>query len=760
MFEFFFKYSPVVFSQGTLASNYRLSVFMLLAVMFVFVLSLWVIYSKTTIEISNPLRVTLISLKFLALAVLLFLLLEPYVTISSVVPRKSSLIVLVDDSGSMSIQDSRAGKKRSDYAQALLGNAESPGLLHEFSRNFKMQVYKFSAGVDHLEQTSDLSTDGSATDLAEGLSFAADIGKAGAVSGVVVLTDGVNNGGADPLEVAALMKNNKLPVFTIGIGSEDSKDVELSKVTANRSVIENSVVEVASLLKSHGVGERAVELELREDGAILRKQTVRMKGSATRSTLKFSPRKKGFVQYSMKVIAGENETIPDNNTRSFLIDNRKKKTRVLYVEGHPRAEFKFLRRALDGDAGIELVSLLRTGEDKFYRQGISSQDELKDGYPASREALFEYDAILFGSIERRFFTEAQLELTAEFVARRGGGFLMLGGAQAFSRGGYAGSPIDKILPVQLLSSDETSHNSASQFRDTYRLLLTPDGYRSAVMRLASEPGENRALWDRLPNLEGYNALGRAKPGATILAVHPFSESDNPRVILAQQRFGRGRSMVFATSSSWFWQMSMPHTDMSHERFWRQMLRWLALPTPEPVEAKADRETYVPGQMVTLHTDVRDSTFQPVRDAKVTARIKKPGGDSAELNFKWAAGGKLSYESKFSPDNEGVYVVEVEARTRENELLGRTETAFLVEESKAEFNNAQLQSSFLKRIAEVSGGKYYHQDEALSLPAEISVRKSSYSKLMDHDLWDMPFWFALVLVILCVEWYVRRHYGLS
>lgn len=759
MFEFLFKYSPIVFSEGKVAFNYQPSVLIIILALLAFFICLWIIYRKTTLELSRIFKNSLMALKLITIFLLLFLLLEPIVTVSTIMPRKSSLILLVDDSKSMSIKDV-ANKSRKDFTQRLLGSEDVPGIVDKLKKNFRLQMYKFSGDVSHLQNPAELAANGDLTDLAAGLNFAADISKQTAVSGIVVITDGVDNGSGDPLEVAARMKNSKLPLFMIGIGSETTKDVRIAKVTTNHSVIENSVIELSAIIKNKNQKDQQIELELKEQGRVIKRQTVQLKGSATRVSMSFSPQRKRFARYSLEAIAKEKEAIEVNNIQSFLIDNRKKKSRVLYIEGYPRTEFKFIRRAFWGDESIQLVSLLRTGPDKFYRQGIKDQQELKEGFPTTKEELFKYDAVILGSIERDFFTDQQLANLVDFVSIRGGGFLMIGGVHSFSQGGYTDSDITKMLPTELIQSDWDTPTHTTTLRDKYKLLLTSDGYKTPFMQLASVESENHEMWENLADLEGYNPLGRAKPGATVLAVHPLSELLNPKIILAQQRFGRGRTMVFATSSSWHWQMGMPHENTSHERFWRQIIRYLALESPQPVTGGADKEIYVPNEQVKMHMEVRDSAYIHIRDATVSVRVKTPGGQTRNIPFTWSSGGNVEFSGEFKPTVEGMHQVTFSAYNAKGEFIGKTETAFFVEESRVEFANAHLQSKFLKRMADISGGKYFHQTEAENLPDEISVMQSNYSKLVEYDLWDMPVFFLLVIGLLAIEWYVRRSRGLS
>lgn len=759
MLEFLLKKSPVFFENGTFAFKFWPSIFGVLFLLAIFAAILWLIYRKTTVQISDALKGSLVALKFAAIILLIFILLEPVISVSTVTPRKSSLLLLVDDSRSMSIKDVEKATRQGAVAN-LLGNEKNPGLISALSENFKLQLYKFSSDVYPISDCEQLLANGDITDLSVGLERAAEIAELGAVSGVVLLSDGVDTGDMDPLETAGILRSQGLPVFTIGVGSDNSKDVELSKVTANHSVIENSVIELSALIKKRNYPKLDVELELREEGAIVKKQTVTLDAEATHTRLSFSPQKEGFVTYSLSVTALKDESVHENNSQTFLVDNHNKLARILYIEGYPRAEFKYLRRAVDEDVSIDLVSLLRTGPEKFYRQGIENQDELKSGYPKTKKSLFEYDAIIFGSIEAEFFSDTELQNTVDFVSQRGGGFMMLGGAQSFAQGGYAETPIARILPVALSVSDQRGQSSPSTFRDKFRPVLTPQGIRNPILQLSPSSENNRHLWDTLPELEGYNPLGEPKPGATVLVVHPLNGPANPKVILAQQRFGRGRTMVWASSSSWVWQMGMPHEDMSHERFWRQLLRWLALDAPHPIETHLDKEIYVPHEPVSLTVDVRDSAYVPIEDATIKARVIKPSGEVVEVPFHWSSNGKVAYVAAYHPDEEGVYRVEISAYSPRGQFLGESQSAFVVEPSKREFTNAQLQAPLLKRIAEVSGGKYYDLNEAARLPDEISVRQSTYSKLVEYDLWDMPLLFLLLILILSVEWYVRRSRGLS
>ncbi|NIR52298.1 VWA domain-containing protein, partial [candidate division KSB1 bacterium] len=282
MLEFLLKYSPVVFKEGNLTIKFLPSVLTLLGLALVIGLVLWLVYRKTTLRIKRPLKIAFIGLKFLVIALLLFALFEPVITISSVIPRKSSLLVLVDDSRSMSIEDAGNKRSRTGFARTLLGDGTNPGLLAKLEQNFKIQTYKFASEVQHIKDCNNLAAQGAASNLGRSLNFVAELGNQGLVAGVVLLTDGADNGDTDPLETADLLQSKNLPIYAVGIGSEQSEDIELAKVAANHSVIENSVVEISALIKNKMFDSKEVELELREEGAIVKKQTEQLRGAATR----------------------------------------------------------------------------------------------------------------------------------------------------------------------------------------------------------------------------------------------------------------------------------------------------------------------------------------------------------------------------------------------------------------------------------------------------------------------------------------------
>ena len=246
------------------------------------------------------------------------------------------------------------------------------------------------------------------------------------------------------------------------------------------------------------------------------------------------------------------------------------------MEGEPRWEYKFLRRAVEDDPALHIVSMLRTTENKIYRQGIENPNELADGFPNKPEDLFEFQGLILGSVESSFFTATQQELIKEFVDRRGGGVLFLGGRWALSDGGYRVQPFTELLPVNLPQRKNTFH------RQLVAAELTDAGKQSLICRIEDDPEKSVNHWEVLPYLANYQEAGSPKPGAVVLL--RTNVAGNRLPLLITENYGRGRTAVFATAGSWRWRMQQPVGDISEETYWRQLLRWLISATPSSVVA--------------------------------------------------------------------------------------------------------------------------------------------------------------------------------
>jgi len=767
IFELLFGHRLAAWTEGKFGFGLPVNVVFIIGGVALVVLLVWVLYRKTTTTASGRLKMFLILLKSTALAILFLCLLQPMLTTSKLIPQESTIAVLVDNSSSMTIRDLEGERSRGDKASELIYGKK--GLINRHGENVRLRVYRFDAGTHPIPGPEDLSFAGTRTSLAQSLKYVAEALKGLPLAGLVLITDGGDNSREDPLREARILKSLDIPVYTVGVGQQVvAKDREVTRVTTARTVMEGSIFDVDVTVRNQGYEDRDIELIIEEgEKVVATKKVKHEKGGTTRRyTFEVTPESEGQLVYTVRIPEERDEIITENNRQKFLVNNERKRADILYIEGHPRNEYKFIQRAVEGDKTLRLVTYLQTGPQKFLRQGIESPEELATGYPRKKEDLFRYAAIIFGDISRNFFTADQLAMTREFVSERGGGFLMLGGSSAFDEG-FMASPIADILPVTLLRESQLPPRLRGGTRkgehptgEKFTLRLTAEGEQSAMLRLGFEGDMNQQQWQKMPQLQGINVTGRAKPGAMVLAVHPtLSYRNRPLSVIAHQRYGRGRTMVITTASTWRWQMLLPHDDFSHERFWRQVLRWLADPSPTPIELTLDRDSYGVGDEVGVRVSVADKTYVPINDATVWLKITDPKGVIQDRQLDWAIEEEGIYTNTFNVREEGVYKLEVLSTSASGET-GEASINFLVAASNVEYTDAGMDATLLAGIANASGGKFYTQENADRLVDDLESLQKETQVAVEQDIWDIPLVLVLLFGFFALEWLIRRRKGMS
>ena len=289
--------------------------------------------------------------------------------------------------------------------------------------------------------------------------------------------------------------------------------------------------------------------------------------------------------------------------------------------------------------------------------------------------------------------------------------------------------------------------------------------QAATRRIDGSAEQSAARWDSLPPLSTTNVITGLKPGATELlqgtVVAGGEGAPANRVVMAFQRYGKGRSMVLAVHDVWLWQMhhTVPIEDQSHETFWRQLLRWMIAETPDPVSAAPARESVEAGEPVTLEANVLDEGFVEVNGARVTARVTAPTGEEQELPMEWAVAEDGKYTASFTPEMDGIYEVSV-AAGRDTVALGTGVTGVRVAPGTGEFRDPRQRRGLMERIAEETGGRYYTTETADQLPEDLQFTGGGVTVTEERDLWDMPILFLLLAGLLGAEWGYRRKRGLA
>ena len=762
--RFLFGHEQAVFTNGRFGFDVRPGSVVLVLILLLACAFMYFIYLRPRTRLPRGRTAALMALRAALLTLMVVLLLRPVVVVSSVIPRSSYVAMLIDDSASMKLRDAPGGATRLETVkEALLNtNAGQDSFLNRLENKFKTNLYGFSGALTRLKDANDLYGEGRTSDLAGGLDEAIQRSSGMPLSAVVLATDGASNVPRDLANVLRELRARDIPVFTVGVGNTSRPvDAELTRVNMPRRVLVGSRLSIETIVGLGGYGATKVLLSVREDGRAIKSEEFNLRGNDTQAVnLEITPTTPGVHRYTVEITPLDGELTIENNKQDALVEVIEGPLRILHVEGEPRWELGKIRESIEPtEKNVNLVSLQRTGENKFYRQGISNQTELATGFPATEEELFAYHALIIGSVEAGFFSAEQLRSIEAFVSRRGGGLLALGGRLAFDGGKYKGTPLDDLLPVSLTGLPV---DNAHSFAPVFRPVLTPAGQAHPITRLTEDRSANQKAWSELPPISVSQVLQNIKPGATVLLEARMVEGAGAQTapLLIQQRYGRGQTLALTAADTWRWRMRMDSKNNAHETFWRQMLRYLVSSTPQQVEIGTEKEVYALDDTVNIIADIRDKRFNAAADANASARVTKPSGVVVDVPLKFTTLNSVNaYAGEFKADELGQHLIELVGTSASVGALS-AKSNMLVSDLNREYYGVAQNSDLLTRIAAETGGKYYTAAESQSLLDDLIYRQTPYSERLTKDLWDMPVNFMLIIGLLSAEWFLRKREGLA
>ncbi len=712
-------------------------------------------YRRPLAPLSPGQRALLAGCRAITLALLALFLFRPIVVTPGAV-HGAIVPVLVDRSLSMRLTD-EDGQSRLGRAASLLSNQLVPSL----SANYVVEVFGIGDRVERMA-SADLRPDARKSDLRGALASIRDRYRGQPVAGIVLLTDGGETSEASG-DLPGDWPSGGPPVFAIGLGAPDGlRDRAIAGITAGEQRLDQTTVDVHVTAAAQGFGRAPFVLRLLADGREIEARRVAPKaeGAPIEEVFTVAPAPAAPTVYTAEIPADGSEPVAENNTRSVLINPAGRPRRLLMIEGGPGYEHSFVRRAWQRDPALEVDAVGRKGKsidgrDTFFIQSSPVRAAaLTTGFPARREDLYAYDAVVLADVEGDFLTRAQLAMIAEFVSERGGGLLVAGG-RSFSPRGLAGTPLDEALPVDV--SERRGGRTAAAAADrpaTNRIALTADGEGHPVMRIGATPEETRRLWAALPALASAAPLGGPRRGAAVLAV-TAAPTGVVYPAVAVQRYGRGRSMIFAGEASWRWRMLMPSTDRSFERFWRQAARWLAGASPDAVSLTLPDGASA-GDQIEISGEVRDASFQPVGDAEIDAAVTAPDGQTQPIKPRRSAAAG-AFTASLRLDAPGLYRVSASAK-RANIDLGTAVRWLYAGGDDREFADPRLNEAWLRRIARTTGGRYVRAAGAANVPGWLQPAAAREARGR-RDLWHEPASFIVIVGLLSAEWIVRRRWGL-
>lgn len=742
MFELLFKYSREDYARSELifVGNWPQWLIYGLVVLFV-VAGVAGLYRRRGNSSLSQL-VTIGLLQALMVALVVVMLLQPTLTTERLRDGENSVALVLDNSESMA-----QGNGNSRFVAARKNLTEA--VASEDAPNLTLRHYELGESSVAVESYLETVPTASATSVSNSLLRILDETRFSPLAAVVLSSDGADTSGgltADELdEIAAF----GVPVHTIGVGrSTMPEDIELLDVTVPDKALPGSTISARVTVQHDAPSTTRIKVYDGDDLLQLVPLELAADVGSTTAWVDVELGEAGPHQLRFSIDGNIEEPELRNNSRATLVDVANQEYRILYFEGEPRWEYKFLRRAVGNDEDLGIATLLRVSPNKFYRQGIDSPEQLQGGFPTTRDELFTYDALIVGSVEAASLSEEQQIMIRDFVSERGGSLLMLAGPSGLGNGGWGQSAIADVLPARLPATTTDSFHRKKAY-----VTLTPQGADSQMLRFAAEADENRDAWRELPEVADYQLTGSLKPAAVTLI---NAETDVGQVpLLITQPFGRGHTYILATGGTWRWQMSLPVEDLKHETFWRQLLRGLVANAPENVSLVATGNAG--DTEITLRAEFRDDAFRAVDDVGVTVVASHDTGETFSVSMQADNNEAGVFLGRITPPRSGTWYFEALAE-RDGEPVAVSRTSILHEAGQAEHFGFRRNSGLLQRLSEATGGQYFDSDDLSALPDLLRYSSSGITETEFRSVWDAPAFFIMLLLLKAAEWLFRRRWS--
>ena len=723
-------------------------------------------------------RLTLLALRLGVVAGALVLFFEPALRKERTNQVPNHVAILVDDSQSMAITESTETQSRWQRAQDFLGRSRPA--LDRLAESARIDYYRFS---DTLTPSSrdDLGgapPEGRSTRLGEALQQLRARYDGRDLGAVLVISDGADlgrlrpsGGGAPelPKPESDLLARLDVPIHTVAVGEAPLYDLAIADVRADAFAFVRTQLAIDATVHIEGAKEagwvgRAVPVMLLADGNAVQSVEIYLDGKTTDFPVRFSvlPERVGKFVYEIRAPVLNGEAVRENNARRFLLQVIRDRIRALQVCGRPSYDERFLRSLLKHDPNVDLISffILRTPNDV---DAVSPSEMSLIPFPTDelfREQLRSFDVVFLQNFDYGpYGIGVYLDEIRRYV-EEGGGLAMIGGDLSFSSGGYDGTPVESLLPVELLSRDQVPLVDPQ----TFRLQLTDEGRRHPLTALELDLERNRQRWDKLPELHGTNLVGAAHKDAVVLGVHPTRKvGGQPLPVLAIREPGRGRTLTLTSDSTWRWAFASLEdpigTARAYQRFWQNAIRWLIHdPTLSFLRLRTDKPEYEPKDPVAIECKAVGSDYQPLAKLPVEIEVTRVG--ERQPIYKQAHTTDNDGELRLTLPGPAPGGYRVVARaTLDKRVIEESET-FLVRALGRELANPRGDATFLKLVAAATGGKAQSGRDALSELVRHPPRTQRLAIDEDRPVWNQAWVFLLTVGCLVGEWLLRRKWGFA
>ncbi|HID94722.1 MAG TPA: hypothetical protein EYP53_01515 [Candidatus Latescibacteria bacterium] len=699
------------------------------------VVTVYLLYRGIARAFSKKVGWVLGGLRLLVLSLMLFLLMEPILTLRTTHIERPTVALLVDRSESIGLVD-RKGSRYRTLLTLLKGDA-----LNRLRADYSLRSFSFADDLseDELTSADSLRIEGRGTDIGNALRQLRSNLEGQRLSAIVLLSDGANNLGPDPIAVA---KEIGLPVYTVGIGDpEGPGDIAISKVIYSEIAYAKSQVPVDVTVQSWGYKGLRIPVVLVEGNNELERQHIELAGEGREQLVSFtlSLEEPGLHRYRVRIVPQADEISKENNSRIISIRVLKGRIRVLLISGGPSPDLAFLKGSLEGNEEVKAELLVVKAGRDFY----------SGNFPVSIGQMRGFDLVILLNLPYRALTGRREQLLLDFVGD-GGALLVIGGNNSFGAGGYAGSPLADVFPLSMESGSKSFQEGE------FRLEVTTEGWGHPIFSASDVFLSNGDVWEQMPPLLGINRCPTTKPGARVLA--RTKEARLPLIALGD--YGRGKVMVVAFSSFWRWDLmmwGMGSTNRVSQEFWRNVVLWLGRGRlGETVEISTDRLTYRGGETVTFSGKVYGMDGTPRKDAKIIVSLTTKDQEHRKLMLESIGNGV--YQAQLQGLGPGEYAFKGEAWAGDRRL-GQDTGEFIIGEYSLESGQPKADFRLLEELARGSGGRFYRAEEFSRLPGDLNLKRKRTVISSRFELWNRPWLLGLFVGLLTAEWIIRKKKGL-
>jgi uncharacterized membrane protein len=716
---------------------------------------------------SQKMRIFLGVVRGLLLTMVLILLNRPVLTLGQSRTEPSVLAVLIDDSLSMRVNDVPGGTRIS--AAENLFSDDDAALLKTLAKQHEVRLYRFDSDAQPIvpDALGKLEPTGQSTQVLPSILSVLQELQGQRVAGVVVLTDGRDVPTRNVGELLDNLKNYGVKVYPIAIGSDASpKNIEMQSVVVEETAFKGDVVNVKATVRATGYEANhpvRVVLKDKTSGA----EVSGMDGAPAEKIINLSTDQPAEVELQWKtdevgtknlIVEAEKqpgELDDDDNSRAVQVSVLDAKISVLFVDGYPRWEYRYLKNELIRDKTFDVSCLLTSADADFAQEGSKPIRR----FPESIEELMDYDVVVLGDVDPRFFTDNQLQLMSDFVSRKGGGFAMVAGPR-WSPAAYRNTAIEPILPVAISHVEAT--DSSATITEGFRPVLTQVGSESSIFRFFADRHENQNyLKNDIQPIFWYCRGVTAKPGVgEVYAEHPsdFGPDGHKAPILVLGRFGAGRTLFSSIDDSWRWRF---YTGESvFDTYWVQQLRYLARSRKigqRKLSLTAGRAVYELGSQARISLRVLDPVLLQQLPEQIRVEMLDAVGQPVGFQTLLRQDGQNDlYIGSFMADRVGKFMLRLAPIAGGVDMM---EAPLEVSLPRLELADPRVDHTQLSRLASETLGKVIELPDARKQLPLIPSAAKVVPVLSGQPLWDAPLTMVLFVLLISTEWVVRKLYGM-